>query len=92
MDTSKDLWKYEHMKNEAKITELTRKLSIGSHASHGVKAVLGKMPINMSDSRADAVLAELQARYDATEEGQAEAAANQPWSEDAPLMFPKARR
>lgn len=84
VDTSTELWKDEHMKNEQQITELTRKLSLGSHASHGVKAVLGKMPINMSDSRADAVLAELQARYDATEEGQVEAS-NTPWIEDMPM-------
>lgn len=80
------------MKNQTEITDLTRKLNLGTHATHGVKAVLGKMPINMSDSRADAVLAELQARYDATEDGQAESAANQPWAEDMPLNFPKARR
>lgn len=75
------------MKNEAKITDLTRKLGIGSHASHGVKAILGKMPINMSDARADAVLAQLQARYDATPEGQAEAETKSqgPWIEDAPM-------
>ena len=68
------------MKNEAQIASLTRKLNLGSHASHGVKAVLGKMPINMSDSRADAVLAELQSRYDATQE---EAASG--WIEDMPM-------
>lgn len=73
------------MKNEAQITELTRKLNLGSHASHGVKAVLGKMPINMSDSRADSVLEELQSRYAATEEGQAEAAQSEGWIEDAPM-------
>ncbi len=80
------------MKNESKIAALTRKLGLGSHASHGVKAVLGKMPINMSDSRADSVLEQLQAQYDATEEGQAEIAASQPWAEDMPLNFPSARR
>ena len=70
------------MKNEAQIASLTRKLNLGSHASHGVKAVLGKMPINMSDSRADAVLAELQSRYDATQEND-EAASG--WIEDMPM-------
>ena len=77
------------MKNESQIASLTRKLNLGSHASHGVKAVLGKMPINMSDSRADAVLSELRKRYAATDsgqdEGQAEESANQPWIEDAPM-------
>jgi len=73
------------MKNESQIASLTRKLNLGSHASHGVKAILGKMPINMSDSRADAVLSELQKRYAATDEGQAEESANQPWIEDAPM-------
>jgi hypothetical protein len=71
------------MKNEAQITALTRKLNLGSHASHGIKAVLGKMPISMSDSRADSVLAELQSRYDATEEGQEEAPTG--WIEDMPM-------
>lgn len=80
------------MKNETEIARLTRKLGLGSHASHGVKAVLGKMPINMSDSRADAVLATLKVRYAATGEGQAEIAASQVWDEDAPLNFPSARR
>ena len=70
------------MKNEAQITFLTRKLNLGSHASHGVKAVLGKMPINMSDSRADAVLAELQSRYDATQENEE---ATSGWIEDMPM-------
>ena len=42
----------------------------------------GKMPINMSDSRADSVLAELQSRYDATKEN-AEAATG--WIEDMPM-------
>ena len=73
------------MKNETQIASLTRKLGIGSHASHGVKAVLGKMPINMSDSRADAVLSELQSRYDATQEGQAAAVKSTGWIEDAPM-------
>jgi|GEM_PF-3445380 len=79
------------MKNEAQITQLTRKLGLGSHASHGVKAVLGKMPINMSDSRADSVLEELQSRFAATEDGQAEAAQSEGWIEDAP-MCPAAGR
>lgn len=73
------------MKNESKIAYLSRKLGYGSHASHGVKAVLGKMPINMSDSRADSVLAELQSRYDATEEGEAAAQIAKGWIEDAPM-------
>jgi hypothetical protein len=61
------------MRHEAKITELIRKF------------VLGKMPINMSDARAEAVLAELQSRYDATEEGQTESAQSEGWIEDAPM-------
>lgn len=82
------------MKHESQIATLTRKLGLGSHASHGVKAILGKMPINMSDARAESVLAALQARYDATPEGQAEAAAKSEchWGEDAPIMFPRAYR
>lgn len=79
------------MKNESQITALTRKLGLGSHASHGVKAVLGKMPINMSDSRADSVLAELQSQYDASEEGQAEAAQSSGWAEDMPMCEAYAR-
>lgn len=79
------------MKNEAQITALTRKLNLGSHATHGIKAVLGKMPINMSDSRADSVLAELQSRYAATEEGQAEAAQAEGWAEDMPLAVSPAQ-
>jgi len=71
------------MKNEAQITDLTRKLNLGSRASDGIKAVLGKMPTSMSDSRADSVLAELQSRYDATEEGQEETATG--WIEDMPM-------
>lgn len=75
------------MKNEPQIAALTRKLGIGSHASHGVKSILGKMPINMSDARADQVLGALQAQYDATPEGQAEveAKAQGPWIEDMPM-------
>lgn len=73
------------MKHEAKIAELTRKLGLGSHASHGVKAILGKMPINMSDARAEQVRAALQNRYDETEEGQAEAAQSKGWAEDMPM-------
>lgn len=78
-------------KTESQITALTRKLGLGSHAYHGIKAVLGKMPINMSDARAETVLAELQSRYDATEEGQAESSQSQGWIEDMP-MCPAARR
>lgn len=75
------------MKNEAKIADLTRKLGYGSHASHGVKKVLGKMPINMSDARADQVLAELATRYAATDACQARVAAKQvSWGEDAPFF------
>lgn len=73
------------MKHESKIAELTKKLGIGSHASHGVKAVLGKVPINVSDARAEAVLAELQSRYDESEEGQAESEAAKGWAEDMPM-------
>jgi hypothetical protein len=82
------------MKNESQIKALTQKLGLGSHASHGVKAVLGKMPINMSDSRADSVLAELQSRYDETEEGKEEIAAKsvQGWAEDMPMCAEAAMR
>lgn len=73
------------MKNESKIAELTRKLHLGNHASHGVKAILGKMPINMNDARADQVLAALQEKYDATPEGQA-ATAPAEWADDMPHL------
>ncbi len=80
------------MKHEAQIAALTRKLGIGSHASHGVKAILGKMPINMSDSRAESVLSQLQARYDATPEGQSEVESQGAWIEDAPMCAAWANR
>lgn len=75
------------MKNETQIATLARKLGLGSHASHGVKAILGKMPINMSDSRADQVLAALQERWAATPESHAadEAKSAAGWAEDMPM-------
>jgi hypothetical protein len=44
------------------IAALARQLGLGSHASHGVKAVLGKMPINMSKEKASQVIDELKSR------------------------------
>jgi len=47
------------------IETLTRKLNIGSRADQGIKHVIGKMPINMSESRANQVIDSLQAELDA---------------------------
>lgn len=47
------------------IERLTRKLNIGSRADQGIKHVIGKMPINMSESRANQVIDSLQAELDA---------------------------
>lgn len=53
------------------IALLATKLGIGSHASHGIKAVLGKVPVSVSGARADKVVRTLQERWDVTPEGQA---------------------
>lgn len=47
------------------IERLTRKLNIGLRADQGIKHVIGKMPINMSESRANQVIDSLQAELDA---------------------------
>jgi hypothetical protein len=49
---------------KARIESLTRKLGIGSRADQGIKHVIGKMPINMSASRAEQVIAALEAEYE----------------------------
>lgn len=40
----------------ATIEQLTRDLGIGSRADQGIKHVLGKMPVKMSESRAAKVI------------------------------------
>ena len=65
--------KGDEMTNQQKATiaRLAGKLGLGG-VQQAIKSVLGKMPINMSASRADSVIAELQSRWEATEEYQAE--------------------
>jgi hypothetical protein len=53
------------------IVLLACKLGLGSHASHGIKSVLGKVPVSISGARADRVVRTLQERWDLTPEGQA---------------------
>jgi hypothetical protein len=79
---------------KTQIAELSRKLGYGNFASDGIKAVLGKHPINLSDSRAADVLVELKARYAKTPAGIAEAARNEAagWIEDAPMHADFARK
>lgn len=50
-----------------KIVELTRKLRIGTRVDQGIKRVIGKMPINMSASRADAVIDALTDEWNASD-------------------------
>lgn len=52
---------------QKQIVELTRKLRIGSRADQGIKHVIGKMPINMSASRADAVIDALTDEWNASD-------------------------
>ena len=49
------------------IASLARKLGIGSRADQGIKHVLGKMPVNMSESRADQVIDELTEEWNSSE-------------------------
>ena len=51
---------------KSQIEYLTRQLNLGSRADQGIKHVLGKMPINMSASRATQVIDALQEELDAT--------------------------
>jgi hypothetical protein len=44
------------------IATLARQLNIGSHASHGIKAVLGKVPVNMTKEKASQVIDQLKSR------------------------------
>lgn len=55
---------------QATIEQLTQDLGIGSRVDQGIKHVLGKMPVKMSESRADRVIQELQEEWEASEEGQ----------------------
>lgn len=48
---------------KATIEKLTRNLGIGSRVDQGIKHVLGKMPINMSESRANQVIDALKAEW-----------------------------
>jgi len=50
---------------KTRIEKLTRELNLGNRADQGIKHVLGKMPINMSESRANQVIDALTAEYDA---------------------------
>jgi hypothetical protein len=50
---------------KSRIERLTRELDLGSRADQGIKHVLGKMPINMSESRANQVIDALQSEVDA---------------------------
>lgn len=52
---------------QALIADLTRKLGIGSRADQGIKHVLGKMPVNMSASRAASVIDALTEEWDASD-------------------------
>lgn len=63
---------------EREIARLTRILGIGSHATHGIKAVLGKVPIKMSEGRAEQVIEELASRLPREE---TEAGKLEQWSE-----------
>lgn len=49
------------------IEKLTRDLGLGTRADQGVKHVLGKMPINMSESRAASVISSLRSKYAASD-------------------------
>jgi len=51
----------------AQITKLTRLLGIGSRADQGIKHVLGKMPINMSSSRAQSVIDALEQEWEGSD-------------------------
>lgn len=51
----------------SQIASLTRKLGIGSRVDQGIKHVLGKMPVNMSESRADKVIDELTEEWNSSE-------------------------
>ncbi len=46
------------------IEKLTSELGLGSRADQGIKHVLGKIPINMSSSRANQVIESLEAEID----------------------------
>ena len=49
------------------IESLTRKLGLGSRVDQGIKHVLGKMPINISESRAYSVIDSLTEEWNASE-------------------------
>jgi hypothetical protein len=51
----------------AQIAKLTKSLGIGTRADQGIKHVLGKMPINMSVSRAQSVIDALTEEWNASE-------------------------
>ena len=46
------------------IESLTRKLGLGKYADDGIKAVLGKKPINMTQAKASEVIDALKARIE----------------------------
>jgi hypothetical protein len=53
------------LSQKSRIERLTRELNLGSRADQGIKHVLGKMPVNMSESRANQVIDALQSEVDA---------------------------
>ena len=57
-------------RQKSQIEKLAAELDIGSRAADGIKHVLGKMPINMSDTRAASVIESLQDELDAKEESE----------------------
>ena len=59
-------------KQKNQIETLVIELEIGSRASDGIKHVLGKMPINMSGSRAATVIEALREELEAKEEAELE--------------------
>lgn len=52
---------------KATIEKLTRALGIGSRVDQGIKHVLGKMPINMSESRAASIIDSLTEEWNASD-------------------------
>ena len=66
---------------KTRIEELTEELELGCRASDGIKHVLGKMPVTMSASRADRVIAELEAELEEKEEADLESDDLDVWAE-----------